>query len=300
MNESDIDDILKDVRENEIFEFLTPEEIADWRKTPKMRSRLYMREKKKMRRDAERWPSAIDSYKRYSCFSFTDEPTPGKYFVDKEDFYVCYCKENKETVRLSADLLTNAGMIEEAISKYELNTEEEKTVNAFYKVAYTIGNFCLIWKNPGGNNGVDTCWDKLVYSGMCEDEELQKQAKGLEERENIENLTCRTKEDLFMILPLNENSTKVIKKLYFQDYYDYNWKLRWANQNVKKLEKKPLLEFINEITILIVQRSYRIICEYTGNRLTPEHQLNIKKVLSRIGLNDAECIYSQKKKIYNI
>lgn len=225
MKKSDIDDMLKDVRVNEIFEFLTMEEMVAWEKAPEVRRSLYMCKKKKMKRDAERWPSAIDSYKRYGCFSFATERTPRKYFVD-ENFYVCYCKENGETVRLQADLLTNAGMIEEAISKYELTFEDEKTVNAFYRVAYTIGNFSLIWKNPGGNNGVDTCWDKLEHSGMYKYGKLQKQPMGLEKRKNNDNFRVRKKEDLFMILPLNENPREVIQKLYFQDYYDYYWKLR--------------------------------------------------------------------------
>jgi len=130
--------------------------------------------------------------------------------------------------------------------------------------------------------------------------ELQKQPKGLEKRENNNNLNGRKKEDMFMILPLNENPREVIQKLYFQDYYDYYWKLRWTNQNVKKLEKEPLLSFIKEITILIVQRSYRIIYNCTGNRLTQEAQSNIKAVLSEIGLNGAECIYSQKMNVERV
>lgn len=298
MKKSDIDDILKDVREKEIFEFLTTEEKVDWEEEPKKRRRLYLREKKKMKRDAERWTSAIDSYKRYSCFSFADKRMPRKYYV--ENSFVCYCKENGEPVRLQADLLTNAGMIEEAISKYELTIEDQKTVNAFYKVAYTIGNFSLIWMNPGGDNGVDTCWDKLEHSGMYKFGELQKQPKGLEKRENNDNFNERKKENLFMILPLNENPREVIQKLYFQDYYDYYWKLRWTNQNVKKLKKELLLSFIKEITILIVQRSYRIIYNCTGNRLTQEEQSNIKAVLSEIGLNGAECIYSQKMNVERV
>ena len=294
MKKRDIDKILKDVREKEIFKFLTSEEKVVWRKDPEVRRSLYMREKKKMNRDAERWSLAIDSYKRYSCFSFADVCAPKKYFV--KDSYVWYCKENGDKVRLQADLLTNAGMIEEAVSKYEfeLSSEDKKTVNAFCKVAYTIGNFSLIWKNPGGNNGVDTCWDKLEHSGMYKYGKLQKHPKGLEKRKNNHQFNLRHKEDLFMILPLNENPREVIKKLYFQDFYDYNWKLRWTNQNVKKLKKESLLSFIKEITILIVQRSYRIIYNCTDNRLTRKDQSNIKAVLSEIGLNEAECIYSQK------
>lgn len=59
-------------------------------------------------------------------------------------------------------------------------------------------------------------------------------------------------------------------------------------------EKEDLLKFIKELTILIVQRSYRIIYHRTGNRLTTQDQTNIKEVLKEIGLSDVKCIYSQK------
>lgn len=305
MKKRDIEDIkkiLKDVREDKLFEPLTTEEKDRWKNCPKERLDLYLREKELMARDAERWPLAIESYKTYGCFSFTEnlEPETGKYFVDS-DYYVCYRKENNEIVRLSADLLTNVGAIKKIVeTKIEkTKPEEQKIVDAFYTVGYTIGNFSLIWKNPGGPDVSDMCWKKLEKSGMYinKNGKLQRQerAHGLENRENIVNLRHRHEEDLFMILPSVEDPKEVMKKLYFQDYFDENWELKRRSQNVAKLERAKLLCFIKEITILIVQRSYRIIFNLKDDILEPEDQLNIKAVLREIGLSGVGCIHTPKR-----
>lgn len=297
----DIKEIIKDVREDIIFASLTPEAIDKWKKSPKERHDLYKREKDSSI-DAERYPSTIESYKNYGCFLFMEEEkaTSGKYFVGK-DHYVYYCKEDgdkEKAVKLSADLLTNEEQIKEAVRKYkdELSDKDEKVLEAFYRVAYTIGNFCLTWMNPGGARGSDICWRKLANNDEFAKKKLEKgESLKIDERENIEStLNERKFEGLFMILPL-ENSKEVIKRLYFQDFYDYNWKLRCSTQNVNNIEEKEeLMKFIKELTILIVQRSYRIIYHRTGNRLTTQDQTNIKAVLKEVGLDDVKCIYSPK------
>ena len=297
MTSRDIEDILKDVRKDKLFSPLTSEEKAKWESNPEVRSNLYLREKAIMSIDVERWPLAIESYKKYGCFSFVKDPTPGKYFVN-DDLFVCYCKGNEDIVRLQADVLTNDSTIKKVIEKHELSYDEDNLVKTFYKVAYTIGNFSLIWKNIGGRGAVmDTCWNKLENSGIYnENGELQELQDGLEERKNIDNFMLRTKENLFMILPEKQDPKEVIKKLYFQDYFDIdnNWNLRWPNERVDTLEKEVLLKFIKKLIILIVQRSYRIICNCTDYWLTTKDQSNIKAVLCEIGLVGVNCICSQK------
>lgn len=294
--------MLKDVREDEIFEYLTLKEKDGWENNPEERLDLYLREKKRMGRDAERWPKTLDSYQEYQCFSFAEKPTPGKYFVvdkyDKYDkSYVRYCKDSGAEVKLSADLLTNEGQIREAVKKavckdkdglFEKNV---KVLEAFYRVAYTIGNFCLTWKNPGGPKGSDICWRKLAQNDEFAKKKLEEgKSLNINEREDIaSNLSKRKFEDLFMILPL-ENPREVIKQLYLQDYYNDEWELRWSTQNVNDLKPEKLLEFIKDITILIVQRSYRIICNCTDKKLTEEDQSYIKVVLKEIGLSEFDCI----------
>lgn len=59
--------------------------------------------------------------------------------------------------------------------------------------------------------------------------------------------------------------------------------------------QEDIYGFIKEITILIVQRSYRILTNYQGNRLRKNDKEIMEKVFKQIGLEGATCIYSHKK-----
>ena len=298
-----IDEILKDVREDENWLRITNR--SEWEKNPGSRASVY--DKEACNRlihkniDAERWPLAITSYKKYPCFLFSEDDvaTNGKYFYSTKDYYIHYIKKNGENVKIQADILTNYGTIHKLIDRFQPDTDEEnRLVNAFNRIAYTIGAFCPIWKNPGGRGAVkDTVWDKLLNSGLVDSEGIiNKECIGLEDRKN-EEINNRHKEKLFLIIPENKVPQSVISGLFFQDYFSYDWELITKVGNINELNcREAVYDYIKIIVVLIVQRSYRIISNYQGNVLREDDKKIIKEALNIIGLDAVECIYSKKKR----
>ena len=292
--------ILKDLREDDLFQVVSCEEKDRWEISPQNRIDIYNKYKGKINnRDAERWDCVLKFYQRYACFNNS------QYKISK-DFYICFKKENSE-VRIQADVLTNVEAVKVHAAQYEnLSCEEKAVLDAFYKVSYTIGAFCPIWKNPGGNKKADIIWNKLLYSGLYElcgehidETKLICDYQGIDIRKECEKLTSRKKENLFMILPKEENkkTSDVMSDLYFMDYFDSNWRRRRKINGLDELKNKSVfIEFIKQLTILIVQRSYRILTDYRGNILRDKDKDVIIECLKEVGLNceKGECIYSHK------
>lgn len=299
----DNEDILRDVREEEKWLQIT--DMTEWKNNPSSRASVYNnREKKSI--DAERWSLAISSYKKYGCFVFLEDDadtkgieTQGKFYYSTKDCYIHYVNEDGEDIRIPADLLTNYGTIHELIDKYNPETDEEKKlVKAFDRVAYTIGAFCPIWKNPGGYKAWnDTVWDKLLNSGLVDSEgKVIGSCICLEERDNEDDIRRRRKENLFLIIPKNTNPQSVVASLYFQDYFSSKWELKCKIGNINELRNRDeVYNYIKDIIVLIVQRSYRIITNYQGNILRKNDKDIIKEALNSIGMNNVECIYSKKR-----
>ena len=300
-----IEDILRDVREDE--KWLKIQDKNEWDTNPSSRAGVYDKVANNRlhdsKIDAERWPLAISSYKNYSCFrrfSEDDVVTREKYYFSTTDYYMHYVKKNGENIRIQADLLTNYGTIHKLIDCFPTQTDDEKNiVHAFDRIAYTIGAFCPIWKNPGGRGAVkDTVWDKLLHSGLVDSEgRIKKECIALEDRENGDNLNKRNKENLFLISSDNKDPQSVIDSLYFQDYFSCKWELIYKFGSIRELRNKDeAYRYIKDIIVLIVQRSYRIITNNPKHNLQEGDQNIIKNVLSSIGLNDVECICSEKKR----
>ena len=94
---------------------------------------------------------------------------------------------------------------------------------------------------------------------------------------------------MFSIFDSKKAWKKLIEDLYLQDYFDYDWNLRCGSRmNIENLDD------ILEITILIVQRGYRIRTGYKGNVLREKDKAVINQCLKKIGLEHLECIYSKK------
>lgn len=145
-----------------------------------------------------------------------------------------------------------------------------------------------MWKNPAagvrkgpnnwntGNSGRDCVWiklKKLSDSKMC----------GLEKRKNECNLKKRGEENLFSIFPEDNYKSDIIKKLYFLDYFN-NGELLRNIDSIYGVKKEELDDFIKELIVLIVKRSYRIITKYQENDLRPCDEKIISKALEDIGL----------------
>lgn len=244
---------------------------------------------KRQRPDAERRQYALESYFRYPLINAEN----GYY---KENDFIYFCN-NKKSIKITADLLTSP-------SYYIKNDEKickEKHIgidirNAFYKSVYTIGNCCPVWKNPGiGSNAInDNIWYKLdkCFKGMKKDDILS--SKKIIEN----NLNRRKAEQIFQIFNVNKKQYQIIKGLYFQDYYNYKWNLRFKSPSPDELSS----EYIIAIIKLILQRGYRITCKVTRNRYNIEDIDILKKLFSKVGLSADVCepIYSNKKMINTI
>ena len=226
------EDIIKDVREDE--NWLCIPDKNKWKDYPGSRADVYDKEAsnrlKSKNIDAERWPLAMLSYKNYTCFAFSEDNVviKGKYYYSATDYYIHYVKRNDENIKIQADILTNYETIYKLIDKFPPDTNEEKNiVDAFFRIAYTIGAFCPIWKNPGGRGAwKDTVWDKLLNSGLVDSEgKISKSCLGLEDRDN-KKINNRRKENLFLIIPENRNPKEVVSSLYFQDYFSSKWELK--------------------------------------------------------------------------
>lgn len=279
-------DVLKDLREEET-RYCTQKlkGLPKW-KDPNERLSLYCSNKQK---DADHWfAEVLESYKKYPVFKNSLETRPGR---------IIYKQDNKK-VRLTADLLTNVDAVSRWVKNHSNFCDKEENrliLRDFYFVSYASGNFCPIWKNlpPGSDNGMDNVWNKLPIPAAD-----TKEWKSVFEREDkdINNLRKREKAGLFMILP-EKNPKDVIKQLFFVDYYDYHWKLLCGNGfNISKVESDKFAEFLKQTTVLIVQRSYRILVKYSGSVLRKEDTNNLKKIFKQLEYKDYRFIFSRKEK----
>ena len=281
-----INEVLADVRECELNDLMTEEEQKKWN-ILSCRQKIYENHKRELKRDAERWSKAMDSYKKYSCIDFE------KLYYISEDNNICFRKNENEMVRLQADLLTNVDMLCK-VNEDELIEEEKKIVDCFLKVGYTIGNFCPVWKNPGGYRAADTIWNKLFFTGEYEEFKLKDSViTGLRERIDTE-FNQRKKENMLMILPEERNAREVMWKLYFIDFFDKKWNLLRKPENVYKYDKKEWLEYIEEITKLIIQRGYRIITDNKEDVLEGKDARNIEEIFTKVGITNKQIICSKK------
>lgn len=168
------------------------------------------------------------------------------------------------------------------LNKGLLSTDEQKIINAFLKVSYTIGNFCPIWKNGGSggrgkkkSRGNDNIWYKLDKGGF-------EKKIGIESREDpYNNLQKRKVEDLFQILPSDRE--EVLKELFFIDYYE-DESLRWKKGYfIPQMDKETFVEFVKLTTELIVYRGYRIVNKAKEEELDYD---DLNTLLQEIGLEE--------------
>lgn len=250
-----------------------------------------------MKYDAERWSDAIESYKKYKCFNSVN-------YEFKEDEGLIYYKvDENNKIKITADILTNVGAIEKIVNmiKGHLTDEDYKILQAFYRVSYTIGNCCPVWKNPssGREEFNDTIWYKLNKYIV---EKRKQKSNPIKLRDRIKNkdfnkIRERYSEEIFSIFNSDISWEELISNLYLQDYFNYDWNLLDEKFIfVKNIEEKDFLEFVKIITVLIVQRSYRIITGYKGNLLRKQDKEIIEDILNTIGLENTKFIYSKKKK----
>lgn len=245
--------------------------------------------KKSITKECERSITALDSYMLYK---FNKEKM---YEIDKS--YDCLIYKNK--IRITADLLTNSKLIDEMNKKFGLQNSNE--IKAFDKVKYTIGNCCPVWKNSSSGKGVfnDTIWYKLNKHIV---EKRKQKSNPIKLRDRIKNkdfnkIMERYSEEIFSIFNSDISWEELISNLYLQDYFNYDWNILDEKFIfVKNIEEKDFLKFVKITTVLIVQRSYRIITGYKGNILRKQDKEIIEDILNTIGLENTKCIYSKKKK----
>ena len=285
------DTVLKDLREGEKNYCIELERIKGW-KNPNERLKIYCANKRK---DADHYFEAVlQTYENYPVFKGKLSASPGEIIYKVEG----------NGIRLTGDLLTNVAAVDDWVEKHQnylKNEENRKVLNAFYKVSYTKGNFSPIWKNPTFGRGNDNVWYKLSTIDIDQKEKWEEISKRLDttkENESPEefNLSCRKSEGLFMILQ-ESNPTEVIKKLFFMDYFDYNWKLRWKKETyVPGLNEEDFAEYLRVTTVLLIQRSYRIDTCYKGTLFGDKQKKELRFILEQLGLGESELIYSKKRR----
>lgn len=229
-------------------------------------------------RDAERWEYAWESYEHYPYFNQKngyDRKTGESYLYYRcSGFGQCYFK-------ITADVLTgpDAVMILKPKPKAKKETwiylnkseneELKSALELFCSVAYTVGNFCPVMKNPGGDS--DTCWYKL--SNYLSREEFSKKSTDIEDvfcknltRKGVNNdQVTRYPKDMFKMFHDNPSRKEIIKRLMLQDYYND------SDYEDLAITKTPLdywndgedayIKFLNMITKLIIKRGIRIYCQ---------------------------------------
>lgn len=280
------DDVLKDIRDDD-----TRMKIVDresWENNPKSRCEVYWNRKNYTKIHAERWPLAISAYKKYGCFDFSENECPGKFYFDANDnAQIKYVKKDGTDVVVAADILTEveAIMVLEDKFKNKFGDDDEIILKAFYRVSYTIGNFCMIWKNPSGNpKGIDHVWRKLKKGLLNDKDELNEPGTNLEKRIV---LNSRTEDDLFAIFNESKSAKEIIDMLYFQDYFDDEWNIKTNYYNlIKEIEdKEQFINVVKELTILIIQRGYRIVKNYHDNVFGKEQEQELNGLFEEVGLN---------------
>ena len=245
-------------------------------------------------KEFERSIIALNSYMSY----FKNKTN---YEINKNSNYLIYKYKNYEVI-ITADMLTNSKLIDEMNKKFGLQNSNE--IKAFEKVKFTIGNCCPVWKNPPSGQGVlnDTIWYKLnkhIFEKRKQQLHPINLIARIQNKDNdINNINNRDSEEIFSIFNSDISWEKLISDLYLQDYFNYDWNLLDEKFIiVKNIEEKDFLEFVKITTVLIVQRSYRIITGYKGNILRKQDKEIIEDILNTIGLENTKCIYSKKKRI---
>ena len=66
------------------------------------------------------------------------------------------------------------------------------------------------------------------------------------------------------------------------------------NLHVYKYDKKEWLEYIEEITKLIIQRGYRIITDNKEDVLEGKDARNIEEIFTKVGITNKQIICSKK------
>lgn len=271
-----IEEVLKDFREGDgqFSDKLMSEE--GWQNYDE-RYDIYRNINKSRRTDADHWKRAIDSYMSYPCFKRNNN-----YYWSKSAIFF---DDGSHFVSISADILTNEGIVENWIKHHEkenLSKYDLQVISAFKRVTYTVGNFCPIWRNGGSGTGTgnDNVWYKLKNGGAAENTE-----PNIQERENLMPPNKRKMKDLFRILPQGEN---YVTEFFFCDYYNDKGDLKWTKEcYVPKLKKEDFIEFIRLTTVLIIQRGYRIIKGIQEKELTANKEYNqdeLKYIFKEIGL----------------
>lgn len=225
--------------------------------------------------DAERWEYAMQSYDRYPYFNKNDDydrKTGESYLYYKcNGCGQCYFK-------ITADVLTGPNaviIIKPKAQKKETwiylnkskNEKLKSALELFCSVAYTVGNFCPVMKNPGGNS--DTCWYKLS-NYLSREEFSKKESTDIEDvfckkltRKGVNNdQVTRYPKDMFIMFHGNPSRKDIIKRLMLQDYYND------SDYEDLAITKTPLdywndgedeyIKFLNKITKLIIKRGIRI------------------------------------------
>lgn len=252
-------------------------------------------QKLNLERDAERWEYAWESYEHYPCFDGNTNYNRDK---DKEYYLFYRCTGDGHCYfKITADVLTgpDAVMILKPKQKAKketwiyLNKSENKELKSalelFCSVAYTVGNFCPVMKNPGGDS--DTCWYKLS-NYLSREEFSKKESTDIEDvfckkltRKGVNNdQVTRYPKDMFKMFHNNPSRKEIIKRLMLQDYYND------SDYEDLAITKTPLdywndgedeyIKFLNKITKLIIKRGIRI---YRQNDL---RGINIDKMTDKL------------------
>jgi hypothetical protein len=204
-------------------------------------------------------------------------------------------REDGTDVKLAADILTGETAIMRLEDKFkkELKDNDKKILKAFYRVSYTIGNFCMIWKNPSGNPiGIDHVWRKIRKGLVDDNKELI-----VNSLENRSLPTGRKKEEmLFVIFKDKESANNIIDKLYFKDYFGYECKANYGNL-MEINDKDEFIKVVKDITILIIQRGYRIVRNYHEDLFGNEQQQELNELFEKVGFEKNIFIHSEKRKM---
>lgn len=228
-------------------------------------------------KDAENWEKAKESYEEYKKFDFSfNEPEKGLQKIGSKGWYSI----RSSGIRITADILTNVALV------YDKNIQRFNDIDrligeAFLRCSYTIGNMSPVWGSysPTGNNYLDTVWHKL---GTTDYKSSEYKNTNITKRDDYkEKINARGNENYFMILDI-DSPKETIRQLHLQDYFDHDWKLRHVNPNIEEMEKEEANQFIIDTTKLIIQRGYRIIKNYYGDKFTKKQKDEIKELFNEV------------------
>ena len=240
-------------------------------------------QKLNLERDAERWEYAWESYEHYPYFDGNTNYNRNNKGKDKDKEYYLFYKCSGDGhcyFKITADVLTgpDAVIILKPKAKKEtwiyLNkSENEELISAlelFCSVAYTVGNFCPVMKNPGGDS--DTCWYKLS-NYLSREEFLKNESTDIEDvfckmltRKGVNNdQVTRYPKDMFKMFHDKTDRKTIIERLMLMDYYeDSEYSKLVIDQTPTEIWNEGVdeyIKFLNKITKLIIKRGIRIYCQ---------------------------------------